>query len=160
MEPNGDRIARDWGRGRNSIPTDLLDFVGVWTISRKINDFAGGAMGRFAGQAQIAPSDDPAWPGLTYHESGLLTLGRQAPLKAQRRYLWQQLAPGVIEIRFQDGRPFHHLTLAPRAADRHHCAPDLYAVRYALSAWPRWSVSWRVTGPRKNYRMTSLYRPA
>ena len=41
----------------------------------------------------------------------------------------------------------------------HDCAPDVYRVAYDFADWPRWRAVWRVTGPRKDYVMTSDYAP-
>ena len=93
-------------------------------------------------------------------EEGWLALpGGGAPLRATRRYLWAADA-AWLEVRFEDGRPFHTVPLdvaRPEAA--HDCAPDVYRVAYDFADWPRWRAVWRVTGPRKDYVMTSDYAP-
>ena len=64
-----------------------------------------------------------------------------------------------IAVFFEDGRPFHWFSDAQSAAS-HDCPPDLYAVSYGFGDWPEsWSARWQVSGPRKDYRMESLYSP-
>ena len=47
-------------------------------------------------------------------------------------------------------------TLPEPVAD-HWCDPDTYKVRYDFREWPLWRAEWRVTGPRKDYVMRSVY---
>lgn len=136
-----------------TVPSEFSDFVGRWHIERDIEDQRAGAAGRMSGWAEIA--DD----GL-YHEVGQLVFADQPPLQAERRYHWQAV-PGAVEISFADGRPFHHLSLGRASANAEHlCAPDTYLVTYDFSAWPLWQSLWRVHGPRKDYQMTTRYRPS
>lgn len=129
----------------------LDDFEGLWRLTRRITqddapdaELDGSAIWR------------PVAEGLHYSEAGLLRVGDAAPINAERRYLWRGGADGVIEVLFEDGRPFHRIDPeAPR--DRHWCDPDLYEVTYDFSGWPDWSSVWRVRGPRKSYRMISRY---
>lgn len=131
----------------------LADFEGVWRITREIADRKGPG-GRFEGRAVFCRDGK----GLAYSEEGVLTLDGQAPVAAARRYLWRPAGPGRIAVAFPDGRPFHDFALDPEAEAEHRCDPDLYRVAYDFSAWPDWSAAWRVTGPRKDYRLLSRYR--
>lgn len=131
----------------------LEDFEGSWQIDRQIAN-AVGPDARFMGVAVFAP--DAA--GLVLEERGEMRVEGQAPLQATRRYHWRQGAAG-IEVCFDDGRFFHLIEPGGRVQARHDCAPDLYLVTYDFNAWPRWSSTWVVSGPRKDYRMDSLYRP-
>ena len=119
-------------------------------------DAVTGFLSRFEGQAAILKGED----GYVYEETGTLHPPSGPPLVASRRYLW--LADGQdIRVSFEDGRPFHRLSLeVSRAEDRHDCAPDLYLVRYDFDQWPEWTSRWTVTGPRKNYLMTTRYTRA
>ncbi len=132
----------------------LADFAGRWHLHRRIEDRLGHG-GRFEGEAEFLPEDGG---GFGYVEHGTLLLSGMKPLHSERRYLWQEDAAGRIFVRFEDGRPFHdfHPGHAIDTA-RHHCAPDYYDVRYDFTHWPRWSAEWDVRGPRKDYRMESLY---
>ncbi|MEL7013494.1 MAG: DUF6314 family protein [Pseudomonadota bacterium] len=134
----------------------LMDFAGVWTITRRIEDRLAG-LGRFEGAAQFA-SDDA---GLRYVEDGVLTLSTGASMRAERAYLWREGEAGLIDVLFDDGRPFHRFDPnAGGAGERHYCDPDIYDVVYEVDDWPNWSSTWTVTGPRKNYTLRSDYGPA
>jgi hypothetical protein len=133
----------------------LLEFEGLWQLSRAIEDMRGPGSGQFEGIARF--NADGA--GLAYAEEGRLTLAGQAPVTATRRYLWRPGGDGGISVLFEDGRPFHRIwpgRLMPD--DTHVCTPDLYHVAYDFRGWPAWSATWRVVGPRKDYRMVSRYR--
>lgn len=135
---------------------DLAAFEGVWTLERRIEDARDPRPARFDGTALFTAAPG----GLAYLEEGRLTLGDAAPFAASRRYFWRARA-GRIAVEFEDGRPFHDFD--PRAgapAAEHDCAPDHYRVAYDFTGWPDWRAEWRVSGPRKDYRMISAYRPA
>lgn len=127
----------------------LAALRGRWRTLRVLRH-ADGARARFGGFTTWSPMNGG---GLRCLEEGTLRQdGRSFP--AGRETLWQA-GPGGIEVRFADGRPFH--TVGRDAAARHDCAPDIYWLRYDWSAWPRWSVRWRVRGPRKDYRALTRY---
>ncbi|MEM7631273.1 MAG: DUF6314 family protein [Pseudomonadota bacterium] len=125
----------------------LADFEGAWTLVREIVH-ADGTTGRFEGTARFAADAN----GLAYEEAGALHLGRAHPLHATQRYRWGH----DLAVYFDDGRFFHHVP--PAGGDTGHwCDPDQYDGHYDFSGWPAFTVSWRVTGPRKAYRMRSRY---
>lgn len=132
-------------------------FRGRWTLTRAIDDMREGRTGRFDGEACFTPHPE----GLAYFETGTITLEAAGAFAAHRRYLWVQGGAGVIELRFEDGRFFHSfLADEPRPAAAHDCGADQYLVRYDFRRWPHWRAEWRVTGPAKDYRLVSTYRPA
>ena len=133
----------------------LADFAGDWRIARVIEDRLAGRAGRLDGAARFVPDDG----GLVCDERGTLRFAGAPPLQAERRYLWRA-SGGRIAVLFADGRPFHDFAPADTATATHDCPPDAYAVRYDFTAWPDWTATWDVTGPRKDYRMTTRYRPA
>lgn len=133
------------------------DFAGLWRLERRIDDRLAGQVIAARGTARLVA--DGAG-GLVYDEEVLLKLPGRAPVPGHRRYLWQKNGEG-FDVRFADGRFFHRIDLSATApACRHDCAPDLYKGRHDFAAWPVWSVSWRVRGPRKDYRMQTTYRRA
>jgi hypothetical protein len=95
--------------------------------------------------------------GLLYHETGTLTLDAGAKFQAERSYLWD--ADGsTITVRFADGKPFHAFTPDGSAQGTSHlCGADWYNVTYDFTAWPAWSATWIVTGPRKDYTSVTHY---
>lgn len=137
------------------IGPELTDFLGLWSLERRIDDRLSDTAPRFEGTAEFTPDGT----GLSYVESGLLLVPGQASLQAERRYFWRSEGIGIAVV-FDDGRPFHVIEpgLTPQA--HHDCAPDVYTVRYDFTAWPEWSAEWQVKGPRKDYGMVSLFRPA
>jgi hypothetical protein len=91
-----------------------------------------------------------------YVEETALTLPDRTVLNGTRTYLWTEVEGG-IDVRFDDGRPFHTIRFtAP--ADNHWCDPDTYTVTYDFDAFPNWTSVWAVKGPRKDYRMVTRYR--
>ncbi|MFD1194249.1 DUF6314 family protein [Seohaeicola saemankumensis] len=133
----------------------LMDFEGRWRLDRQITDTRG-ADALFTGWAVFAADAE----GLDLHEAGRLELKGQGGFQAERRYLWRQDGAGIAVL-FADGRAFHRFDPAARTALADHwCDPDTYEVRYDFSGWPVWRAEWRVTGPRKDYVMTSVYTPA
>lgn len=126
----------------------LADFAGAWRLEKHIRQDDGGEAW-FEGQATWTPTGD----GLAYCEEGLLRMGQAAPVKAERRYLWTV----PLRVSFADGRFFHDVPAYGGQA-LHDCPPDTYLVTYAFTKWPEWRALWRVTGPRKAYRMDCLYR--
>ena len=133
----------------------LQDFQGLWRLERQITD-ARGPDAVFTGTADFSPDD----AGLTLHESGRLELAGQGGFQAERRYLWRPDGAGIAVL-FADGRDFHRFDPAWVEAEADHwCDPDTYKVRYDFREWPRWQAEWRVTGPRKDYVMRSLYTRA
>lgn len=132
---------------RGAVPRVLGDFAGRWRLDREIAH-DDGSRARFTGQAEWRPV--PA--GLDYRETGTLVLAGQR-MQAERRYLWRP----DLSVCFADGRFFHQVP--PQGGETAHwCAPDRYEGHYDFTAWPEFRVRWRVTGPRKAYRMTSHYR--
>lgn len=128
----------------------LEDFLGRWTLLRDIRHADGGTA-RFEGTADWRR----AAAGARCTEEGWLILPDGTRLQAGRVYLWD----ADLSVRFDDGRFFHAVPAGGGAA-RHWCAPDLYEARYDFTGWPDWSCTWRVRGPRKDYRMLSGYRRA
>lgn len=137
-------------------PAGAAAFAGRWSMTRDIIH-GDGLTGRLVGEAVIAPTGPGLW---RYSESGELTLGASEPFRATRDYLWRA-AEKAIDVSFADGRPFHRIELsALTPATVHLCDPDRYAVAYDFTLWPEWSARWQVEGPRKDYTMTTTYRPA
>jgi len=132
-----------------------LDFLGRWTIKRRIEDALSGQDASFSGVAEISEQGDQ-W---RYSETGQLQIVGAKPMTAERRYIWRADAAGV-DVFFEDGRFFHRIALASAANAAHWCDPDQYDVVYDFVDWPIWQSVWIVIGPRKNYTMQSVYQPA
>ncbi|SFQ26414.1 hypothetical protein SAMN05421853_103114 [Roseivivax halotolerans] len=134
-------------------PRHLFDFEGCWRFRRKILDRTLGQLSQGQGSVNLVRDGE----GLIYDEEITLSLPGQKPITGTRRYLWTAHPRGV-EIFFDDGRPFHLMDLSePQPSDLHDCAPDRYQVIYDLADWPVWGAVWEVRGPRKDYRMDTLF---
>lgn len=135
--------------------TALADLAGRWRLERLITHSDGRA-DRFSGEAVFGWSG----PRLIEDQSGALETAEGAKVTATRRYVWTA-EPGRIEVLFGDMRPFHTIPLrVARPETTHLCPPDRYAVTYDFTQFPDWTATWKVEGPRKEYRMTCHYSPA
>ena len=127
------------------------DLAGAWRVLRVIRH-ADGTAARFTGRAVWTPEGD----AFRCVELGRLRQDGGA-FEARRETVWRD-GPEGIAVAFGDGRPFH--MWRPGEPARHDCPPDDYRLRFDLSAWPCWSVRWRVVGPRKDYRALTRYARA
>ncbi len=125
----------------------LSDFEGSWRLHRNITPVTG-PTARFEGTAVWSVVQG----GCDYVEKGVMTLGNQPPLHAERRYFWSD----GLSVYFEDGRFFHQVPALGGVA-HHWCDPDTYDVTYDFKQWPQFRVLWRVKGPRKDYTATTQY---
>ncbi len=125
----------------------LDDFKGAWSLVRHITH-GDGTHAEFRGAALLMPVAQ----GLAYEEKGWLRVGESSPFQAERRYHWDE----ALNVWFDDGQFFHAIP-AMGGPMRHYCDPDTYAGEYDFSGWPKFTLTWQVTGPRKDYRMVSRY---
>ena len=107
-----------------------------------------GTRARFRGEAAWTPDG----VALRCLEDGVLEQGGQR-FAARRETLWRA-GPEGIAVAFPDGTPFHRIEAGPAI---HDCPPDTYRLAYDWSGRGFWSVRWRVTGPRKDYRAITRY---
>jgi hypothetical protein len=137
------------GQSGTVVARDLGAFLGDWQVSRQIRQ-DDGARGRFEGTARWQADGT----GAIYCERGQFWLGGQGPFVAERSYRWD----ADLTVYFEDGRLFHQVP-AQGGAVGHWCPPDQYDGHYDFSDWPRWSLRWRVSGPRKAYQSLTCYTP-
>ncbi|CTQ50249.1 DUF6314 family protein [Jannaschia donghaensis] len=131
-------------------PADRLSaLIGAWRTQRVIRHVIG-PTARFDGISRWSPDG----AGLRCVETGTLVQDGTT-FEARRETVWQA-SPDGLAVTFADGRPFH-VVRGPTA--HHDCPPDTYLLHYDWENWPRWTVRWRVTGPRKDYRALTRYRP-
>ena len=144
----------DNDEGNMSEPSFFLkQFAGQWKLRREIEQ-ATGQRFNFTGEAEFTWQEN----NLLYSEKGLVTAPDGTSFQAQRSYIW---APGDshhIDVYFEDRRFFHRFSLCSPDA-QHLCGNDQYMVRYDFANWPAWMAHWQVSGPRKDYSMTSCYQP-
>lgn len=133
---------------------DLRAFLsGRWRIARRISDARLGITGRLMGHAVFTPSPE----GLVHDENGDLRFGAHAG-PAARRYRLIIDRPSKAEVRHADGSVFHQIDLISGQAEiLHQCGSDQYVGRYRVLRDDRFAVTWHVTGPRKDYRLSTLH---
>jgi hypothetical protein len=162
-------MARD--AGSHPVPDLRSYLLGTWRVRRGLLNRSDGTRGTFTGRAVFTPLPDDA-ASLRWREDGTVSWGVSPPARhggspsggqpaftgpASREYL---LVPGgaggLWEVRFEDGRSFHALSLAQGswAAD-HWCSPDTYRVRFTVHSEDRLDYEWDVTGPVKDQLLTT-----
>ena len=130
------------------------DFIGQWQLERQIDDARAGRMMHFAGTACLSNTGPDVWH---YHESGILSTPGHADMVAEQTYLWRPHSDG-IGVYFSDGRFFHAFDPdSGQPVAEHFCDPDQYDVQYDFRNWPEWRTNWRVSGPRKDYRIVNHF---
>ncbi|WP_420416853.1 DUF6314 family protein [Pacificispira sp.] len=127
-----------------------FDLGGRWRLSRLVFDFSEGTFLRGTGEMQAVADGARLWR----LQETLIFNG----FEAQRDSLWQIVGQS-LHLRYADGAPLVVLDLTQGTAeDAHLCAPDRYLARFKTLGSDRFKLSWRVTGPRKNYAMVTDYR--
>ena len=130
-------------------------FRGDWQMMRIIENVPEGVIGEFWGGCSFTPDGS----GLTCREQGVLRF-HGADYHSGRVSLWRFDGQGRIEVRYEDGRPFHDF-LADQPQATHLCGQDRYRVSYDFDpegVGDTWLSRWEVTGPAKDYVMSTRYR--
>ncbi len=129
--------------------SDPATLIGSWRLDRLIDDRLSGSTSHIEGRLSLAPvsPDRIRWEeqGRWHQAGGDVDV---------RRGLWLVRDRGTDAwwVRFDDDREFH--PWAPDEHVVHPCGADTY--RGIVSGTPdRWTVQWDVTGPRKDYVMTT-----
>ncbi|HEY4311104.1 MAG TPA: DUF6314 family protein [Pirellulales bacterium] len=132
---------------------DLGVFLkGEWRLSRRIHDLRLALRGQFEGRASITTVTD----GLLLSETGSLMFGEHVSDASQRYRI--ALGRDGAQVFRADGSHFHDLDLSSGTARiLHHCGEDIYRGRYRVLDDDCFVVAWRVTGPRKDYRMATRH---
>jgi hypothetical protein len=135
--------------------TDLRAFLsGSWCIDRTVVDRRHSIDGKLRGQADFLPS----CKSLLYEERGRFTFGaHDAP--AEQHYVFDFSSTDArASVKFRDGRSFHTLDLSQgEAVVSHLCGADLYEGHFMAFNDITWQSAWKVTGPRKNQDILTLY---
>lgn len=155
---------------------DPLRLVGTWDFWREVHDHRDGAEYAARGEATFTADDDGR---VRWSERGTLTWAGGSTSVSRTLFLVPEppekngVAPGW-RVTFEDGRDFHPWTAG---AVEHLCGRDLYeggvAIPLELSEPPHeqtsspgpapscpapsWDLTWRVTGPEKDYTMHTRY---
>ena len=132
--------------------------LGEWDVVREVRDYRSGRTGTFRGTARLAP-EPAAGAGvvLSYRERGELTFGGHSG-PASRSLSYRERPDGAADVRFADGRPFYRLDLRGGHWQAEHlCGADRYVVFLRVLSGDSFTETWRVTGPAKDYEMTTTY---
>ncbi|GAB4085794.1 hypothetical protein GCM10028784_24240 [Myceligenerans cantabricum] len=130
---------------------DPLRLVGLWDFRREVRDHLDGAEYVAVGEAAFDAEDDDR---IRWAEHGTLHgAGRTTRVS---RTLFLVRGTAGWRVTFEDGRDFHSWT---GGEVEHPCGRDLYDghIDTPADADAPWTVRWRVTGPTKDYTMTSRY---
>jgi hypothetical protein len=139
--------------------------AGDWDVVREIADHRGGVAGSFRGRASFRPRPESAAADPGTLDRRVLELTEQGQLRfgahhgpAGRRLLYYGCSDGGADVRFADGREFYHLDLRTGGCQAVHlCRADRYAVTVTRLTADSFTEVWQVTGPAKNYDLTSVY---
>lgn len=131
---------------------DPRTLLGAWAFDRVIDDHLAGDEKTVTGAAEFAEAGDGR---IRWSETGTLRVGGQE-LPVMRTSYIEPRGDGWF-VTFEDGRDFH--PWAPGQAVAHPCGADLYAGQISAGAGggrSMFTVRWRVTGPAKDYTMTTV----
>lgn len=129
-------------------PDDPHALLGVWDLSREIVEQPGDESSTVEGAATLTADGDV----IDWFESGTFTRrGLRTPVS--RRLRIEPRDDGWF-VTFEDGRDFHPWLLGQPV--EHPCGDDRYVGVIRTLDADRWTVQWRVTGPHKDYLMTSV----
>ena len=148
------------GADAPSLPGGTVSYLaGDWDVVRQIADPRSGQAGSFRGRASFRAAGSQ--PGvLDFTERGELRFGgHQGP--ATRRLRYHGRADGGADVRFADGREFYRLDLRAGVCQAvHPCRADRYAVTVTWLSPDSFTEVWQVTGPAKDYDLTTVYTRA
>lgn len=134
---------------------DLKSFLcGSWLLDRSLLDRRHNISGKLIGRADFVPSGC----SLLCEEQGSLTFGsHHGPAQQRLTFLFPN-GDAQASVRFSDGRAFYELDLSQgQSVVSHSCNPDFYEGRFAVTDPDRWESTWKVTGPRKEQEIVTLY---
>lgn len=122
--------------------------LGSWALDRTIDDRHGAESSSVRGSTVLSQEEDGR---VRWDEAGTLTRGDlEVPVT---RTLFVEPRDGDWFVTFEDGRDFHPWT--PGTEVVHPCAADTYVGRMLLIDADTWTIEWNVSGPAKDYTMTS-----
>jgi uncharacterized protein DUF6314 len=134
----------------------MAQLIGSWSFKRVIEGQV-----TMQGAATFMPLSDGS---LAYREQGHLKLSNGTELQAERSYIFSKGEQG-FRVFFEEKPPrlFHEISLsasdggALSGSARHLCNLDDYQSSYTFLADGRFVVRHVVSGPRKDYTMTTAY---
>lgn len=133
---------------------DLARFlVGEWRLRRRLVSLEPVMSGTAEGMACFEPRPE----GLAYYEAVDVDYAdHEGP--ATRAYRYHLSQPWCARVHFEDGRFFHAFDLRDgRWRAEHRCGDDVYLGGFRVLRAGLWIARWRVFGPRKDLRISTLY---
>lgn len=127
--------------------TDPRDLAGTWRFDRVVEDRLGPAR-RVTGTTELVVEEAHR---VRWSESGTMTWdGGETPVF---RNLFVEQRPDGWWVTFEDGRDFHPWSVGQTVV--HPCGADTYEGRIDVRPPEAWTVVWVVSGPAKDYTMTT-----
>jgi Family of unknown function (DUF6314) len=148
-------VSRD-APGLLAVGSTLGYLQGQWSLTRRITDNRLQQAGQFDGQATFLPVPAEAdGARLEYRERGELSFGgHNGP--AFRSLILLGTPDGAADVLFADGRAFYRLDLRSGYWQAEHpCRQDRYLVTVSVRSADRFTESWQVRGPDKDYDMAA-----
>ena len=133
---------------------------GRWLIDRQ---FGGSYCGVFKGVANFVPEPGAA-RCYQYAEQGELTVGAGQCFHAKQHYCYRLVGESIEVLKHEESNwvVMHQLDFAledgiATASHLHRCGQDDYVTGYRIDLAGNWEVAYVVQGPKKDYRIDSLY---
>jgi hypothetical protein len=128
------------------------DILGQWELTRNIKDKLNDKTFNLIGISIFTENN----ASYVCNETGIIK-SDNFQSKAHQTYNWL-LKPKGWEISFLNGNFFHDLELVMCDQQVYHkCNNDIYRGLFKLNLPTDFSVTWNVSGPRKDYQSQSYY---
>lgn len=147
----------------DSLNWQVFRFLGgSWRIRR---NFEGSYSGTYVGEASFVPEPGEL-PDYYYSEEGKLTDALGQCFSARQNYRYRLAAENVQVFKHEAGEwvlmhelDFRRVGGLAYATHLHLCGEDHYATTYEVDLEnERWEMSYQVDGPKKAYRIGSLFK--
>ena len=126
---------------------DPLVLLGSWSFERVIDDRLGPTR-QVAGTTELTRQDDGR---VRWSETGTMTWDGGAT--EVFRTLFVEARDDGWWVTFDDGRDFHPWSIDQQVV--HPCGADTYTGRITMDEPQAWTIVWTVSGPAKDYTMTT-----
>lgn len=147
----------------NPLNENVFRFLeGDWAVQRT---FEGSYLGTFSGKASFTPNSGEEFT-YQYSEEGELIDGEGNLFNAKQSYLYR-LEEGILQVlKLEESEwiVMHDLdfkqevdAVVASATHTHLCGQDYYVAEYRIDLSGNCEVAYTVTGPKKDYRIHSVY---
>lgn len=134
------------------------DFLGQWTLKRRVFDADRRPIGGMWGTVLFEPIDESS---LSYQERVWNQTGESSHFLARQSYLYlfNQKAVEIHRGKEKQSAPFLTLPHGKTVVDGHYiCRPDLYTLRWVWVNPHLFYTRFSVKGLRKDYTLETLFR--